>query len=192
MLRAPRLFAAVCRLPQREERGSRADTGVVTDLPHGPSGLSRATWTDADYQTMGWHDCRIHAISISEYDDETLSPPRMLLDLDYIVRWVEPAPGERHFTFWIAPATLVFEGARDIRGELGPLDWAMEIADIHRVDAADSHRETGWHIEGRNFDLHHRAAGYTQYLRLPPQHVPRPTLTVTRRSGISFAEQSFV
>jgi hypothetical protein len=162
----------------------------VIDLPHGPSGLSRATWTDADFAAMGWHDCRIHAVSISEYD-ETLPPARLLLDLDYIVRWVQPAPGERHFTFWIAPATLVFEGAWDISGRLGPLHEAMEIADIHRIGAADSGSGPAWHIEGQNFDLRLRAAGYTQYLRLPPQHVPRQMLMSSERSGISFAEQSF-
>jgi hypothetical protein len=56
-----------------------ADTDLVIDLPHGPSGLSRATWTDADFAAMGWHDCRIHAVRISEYD-ETLPPARLLLD----------------------------------------------------------------------------------------------------------------
>ncbi|MGX6608169.1 hypothetical protein ACWKSP_39515 [Micromonosporaceae bacterium Da 78-11] len=164
----------------------------MIDLPHGPSGLSQATWTDADFETMGWHDCRIHAVSIGEYDDQTLPPARLLLDLDYIVRWVQPARGERHFTFWIAPATLVFEGAWNISGQLGPLHEAMEIADIHRIDPADSRSEPKWHIEGQDFDLHLRAAGYTQYLRLPPQHVPRQKLTSAERSGISFSEHSFV
>jgi hypothetical protein len=67
----------------------------------------------------------------------------------------------------------------------------MEIADIHRIGAADSDSEPAWHIEGQNFDLRLRAAGYTQYLRLPPQHVPRQSLMSSERSGISFAEQSF-
>ena len=58
------------------------------------------------------------------------------LDLDYIVRWMEPTRSERYFTFWLSPATLVFEGAWDIKGQLGPLHEALEIADIHRLDAA--------------------------------------------------------
>lgn len=164
---------------------------MVIDLPHGPSGLSQATWTEADFATMGWHDCRIHAISIGEYDDDTLPPARMLLDLDYIVRWVSPAHGEKNFTFWIAPATLVFERAWNISGRLGPLHEVLEIADIHRLDAADHSTDPLWHVEGQNFDLHLRAAGYTQFVRLPPQHVPRQVLTSAERSGISFAEESF-
>ncbi|WP_343967083.1 hypothetical protein [Kribbella koreensis] len=71
----------------------------MTGLLHDPSGLSKATWTDADFSDMGWHDCRVHAVSIGEYEDDALPPARLLLDLDYIVRWVEPERSERHFTF---------------------------------------------------------------------------------------------
>jgi len=140
---------------------------------------------------MGWHDCRVHGLSVGEYDDETLPPARLLLDLDYIVRWVEPVHGERHFTFWISPATLVFERAWDISGRLGPLHEVMEIADIHRTEAADNDNEPAWHIEGQNFDLRLRAASYAQYLRLPPQLVPRQVLTSEERLGVSFAELPF-
>jgi hypothetical protein len=164
---------------------------LVISLPHGPSGLTKATWTDADFEDMGWHDCRIHAVSIGEYDDDTLPPARLLLDLDYIVRWVDPAPSRQHFTFWIAPATLVFEQAWDISGELGPLHELMEIADLHRLDPPDGKPDPLWHLEGQNFELRLRAPGYTQYLRRPPHHVPRQILTSPERDGLSFAERSF-
>ena len=36
-----------------------------------------------------------------------------------------------------------------------------------------------------------RAAGYTQFLRLPPQHVSRQVPTAAERLGTSFAEQPF-
>jgi hypothetical protein len=163
----------------------------VITLPHDPSGLSKATWTDADFPAMGWHDCRVHAVSIGEYEDDTLPPARLLLDLDYIVRWVEPERSKRPFTFWIAPATLVFELAWNVTGQLGPLHEVMEIADVHRLDPPDSNLEPLWHIEGQNFELRVRAPGYTQYLRMPPQHVPRQILTSAERGGISFAQQSF-
>ncbi len=159
--------------------------------PHHPSGLSKATWTDADFPDMGWHDCRVHAVSIGEYDDDTLPPARMLLDLDYIVRWVDPTERKSHYTFWIAPATLVFERAWNITGRLGPMHEAMEIADIHRLDPPDNNSEPLWHIEGQNFDFRLRAPGYVQYFRSPPQHVPRQVLTFSERTGISFDEQSF-
>jgi hypothetical protein len=97
------------------------------------------------------------------------------LDLDYIVRWVEPVQREEDFTFWIASATLVFDRAWNITGRLGPLPEVMEIADLHRPDPADSDPDPLWQIEGQNFDLRLRAPGHTQHLRLPPQHVRRQT-----------------
>jgi hypothetical protein len=66
----------------------------------------------------------------------------------------------------------------------------MESPMLHRLDQPDSHPHPLWHIEGKNFKLRLRAPGYTQYLRLPPQHVPQQTLTSAERTGISFAEQS--
>jgi hypothetical protein len=157
----------------------------VTD----PSGLSKAIWTDADFPQMGWHDCRIHALAFLEDDDPP--PGRLLLDLDYIVRWVEPARGEQHFTFWIAPATLVFDGAWDITGDLGPLHGSLEIADLHRLDPPDDSPDPMWHIEGQEFDLRLRAHGFRQYIRARPQHVDRQVLTMAERGGLSFAEQAF-
>jgi hypothetical protein len=67
----------------------------------------------------------------------------------------------------------------------------MEIADVHRLDSPDNNPEPLWHIEGQNFELRLRAPGYTQYLRLSPQQVPRQVLTSAERAGISFAEQPF-
>ncbi|NNJ62397.1 MAG: hypothetical protein HKP61_15940 [Dactylosporangium sp.] len=160
-------------------------------LPHGPSGLSKATWTDADFQDMGWHDCRVHAVSIGESEDDALPPARLLLDLDYIVRWVEPARSGIPLTFWVSPATLVFEPAWNIAARLGPLHDLMEIADLHRLDSPDRYPDPLWHIEGQSFELRLRAPGYTQYLRLPPHHVSRQVLTAAERAGISFAEQPF-
>jgi hypothetical protein len=163
----------------------------VIAMPHRPSGLSKATWTEADLTDMGWHDCRVHAVSVGEYEDDTLPPARLLLDLDYIVRWVEPAQRDSPFTFWITPATLVFEQAWNITGRLGPLHEVMEIADLHRLDPPDGNPDPLWHIEGQNFEMHLRAHGYIQYLRQPPQHVARQVLTMAQRGGVSFAEQSF-
>jgi len=159
---------------------------------HPPSGLSKAIWTDADFPVMGWHDCRIRAVSITECEDDTVPPARLLLDLDYIVRWVEPARPERHFTFWVAPATLVFEQAWDITGQFGPLHEFMEIADVHRLTSPDNQPDASWHIEGETFDVRLRAPGYRQYMRVPPQHVSQQVLTLAQRNGISFDEQPFV
>ncbi|MFB9689170.1 hypothetical protein [Amycolatopsis plumensis] len=151
--------------------------------------VSKAVWTDADFPQMGWHDSHIHALSVLEDDDPL--PGRLVLDLDYIVRWVDPARGEKHFTFWIAPATLVFDEAWDITGELGPLHGGLELSDLHRLAPPDDRPYPGWHLEGHEFDLRFRARGFRQYLRTPPQHVDRQVLTMAQRGGLSFAEQAF-
>jgi hypothetical protein len=163
----------------------------MTTVPHFPSGLSKATWTDADFADMGWHDSRVHAVSITEAVHETLTQLRVVLDLDYIVRWVEPERRPRYFTFWVAPATLLFERAWGIDGNLGPLDDGLEVAEIHRLGPPDDEADPLWHIEGHNFELRLRAAGYTQYIRLPPQHVPRQVLSLAERGGVSFAEKPY-
>lgn len=163
----------------------------MTTLPHRPSGLTKATWTDADVPDMGWHDCRVHAVSIGTYEDDTLPPARLLLDLDYIVRWVPPVEAGGPFTFWISPATLVFDRAWDIRGTLDPLHDLLEIDEVRRLDPPDDDPSPLWHIDGHNFELRLRAAGYLQYLRRPPRHVPYQLLTPSERGGITFAEQAF-
>lgn len=153
--------------------------------------MIKAVWTDEDFPVMGWHDCRIHAVAITEHEDDTVPAARLLLDLDYIVEWVEPARRQQHFTFRVAPATLVFEQVWDITGELGPLHECLEIADLHRLDPPDGKPYPAWHIEGQGFDLRFRATGYRQYLRTPPQHVSQQVLTQAQRGGLGFAEQGF-
>lgn len=152
--------------------------------------LEKATWTAADFEVMGWHDCRVHAVSIGVREDG-FPWQRVLLDLDYIVRWVDPAFARRHFTFWIAPATLVFDEAWDLKGELEPMNDLLEIADLHRLDPPDDRPDPLWHIEGQNFDLRLRAPGFTQYVRTPPVHSKGQYLTQPERGGLSFAERSY-
>ena len=55
------------------------------------SGLEKAVWTQDDFPVMGWHDATVHAIG---FDEDELWSERLLLDLDYIVEWIEPA-GDR-------------------------------------------------------------------------------------------------
>ncbi|TDD46491.1 hypothetical protein E1263_36435 [Kribbella antibiotica] len=157
---------------------------------HEPSGLEKYTWTEADFSLMGWHDAKVHAISVGENEDGQFPPGRLLLDLDYIVRWVDPVLPSPYFSFWIAPATLVFE-TWDIEGELEPAVNLLEIADLHRLDSPDHLPYLLWHIDGQNFDLRIRATGYTQYFRREPQHVSHQHLTMAQRGGLSFAEVSF-
>jgi hypothetical protein len=162
----------------------------MDELVHAASGLAKATWTDADFDAMGWHDCHVHAVSIGVREDG-FPWQRVLIDLDYIVRWVDPAFGRQHFTFWIAPSTLVFDEAWDISAELDPGNDLLEIADLHHLAPPDDKPDPLWHIEGQNFDLRLRAPSYTQYLRTVPIHSKHQYLTTSERGGLSFTETSF-
>jgi hypothetical protein len=75
---------------------------------HFESGLSKATWTDQDLDAMSWDSCQIHAFAVTDdegppddlppeefleqddLDDTAPSGLTLHLDLDYIVRRVEP------------------------------------------------------------------------------------------------------
>ncbi|WP_329333955.1 hypothetical protein OG866_11500 [Streptomyces sp. NBC_00663] len=162
---------------------------------HAESGLEKGVWSDADFERMGWHDVTIHALSV-ERTDAVL--PRLLFDLDYVVRWVHPTPPETYFSFWVAPATLVFEDVWDLEGDLDfsgqSLD--MEIDALHRLPPKDD-RPVGsevplWHIEGHAFDLRFRATGFRQFIRQPPRLGRRRVLGYAERGGASFAEMPFM
>jgi hypothetical protein len=155
--------------------------------------LARAVWTDADFEVMGWHDTAVHAIGFEE-DEESA---RLLLDIDYISRWIEPVPPSENYSFLIAPATLVFENAWNMEADLSTVNSVertlLVIDDLERGDPPDEkNRSLGlrpWTIHGHNFGLTVLAAGYRQHTRSVPVHVTNgQRLTAEQRGGISFAQ----
>ena len=155
------------------------------------SGLSKSVWSDADFEQMGWHDATIHGLYVQQTDAVL---PRLLLDLDYIVRWVHPLSPEKYFNFWVSPATLVFEDVWDLEGDLGfkGLSPDLEIDTVHRLTPDGDRQDLSlWHVEGHAFDLRFRASGYRQYFRRPPRLVSRYRLPPALRGGCSFDEIAF-
>lgn len=158
------------------------------------SGLSKSVWSDADFEEMGWHDTTIHALSVQQTDDVL---PRLVLDLDYLVRWVHPVRPATHFSFWVSPATLVFDDVFDLEGDLDftGLTVDLEIDGVHRLDPDDARPNFShmplWHIEGNAFELKFRASGFRQYLRQAPKLVSRQTLPLAERGGCAFTELGF-
>jgi hypothetical protein len=159
----------------------------VTDQP---ARLEKAVWSDADFDTMGWHDATIYAIAVLP-SGEFLS--RLVFDLDYIVAWVEPGFRRRTFRFWVAPATLVFDQAWELRGELQVLDHdqALELLHLHREPVEDRHGGYRWRLEGDGFDLSFRAPGYRQTFRRSPLLTDDQRLTLEQRGGVAFDEVPF-
>ena len=91
--------------------------------------LEKQIWIDKGFEQMGWHDCRIYKIFVSK---------DLELDIDYIFRWNEPELEGMPFTFWVAPATLVFKAIKNltIEPDITFAD-AIEIQDIERKQIND-------------------------------------------------------
>jgi hypothetical protein len=64
---------------------------------------------------MGWHDSFVHAFAFSRESFE------FVLDIDYVLQWDKPKDDE-YFSFWVAPATLVFWNGSELEIHLEPFD----------------------------------------------------------------------
>jgi hypothetical protein len=152
--------------------------------------LEKAIWTQSDFDTMGWHDATVHAIAFHE----DAADAELLLDIDYIVRWIGPEPPAEHFTFLVAPATIVFENVWTLEGELGAQRTLLQIQDIHRrAPQHDWDRNAGvhpWTIEGHDFELGFLASGFRQHFRARPVKSASQRLDLGERGGISFEQPS--
>jgi hypothetical protein len=151
--------------------------------------LEKAVWTDADFAQMGWHDATVHAIG---FDEDELWAERLLLDLDYIVDWIPPAPPD-NFTFLLAAATLVFEGVGTVEGELSPPRLLVEIDEIRCLEPINERDRAAnirpWVIDGHDFELRFEASGFRQHFRMRPVNAGKSQrLTLDQRGGLSFAQ----
>jgi hypothetical protein len=145
--------------------------------------LEKALWTDADFEQMGWHDSHIHAIAFR------LESFLLLLDIDYIFRWVEPAPKETHYKFWLSPCTLMFKNVYQLRISLEPLE-DVSIQDITR-SAPEQIKELGtanrYAVECNEGEITFRPTGYEQFIHRLPTLVSSQRFTEEERGGFSFA-----
>ena len=175
---------------------------------HPESGLTKATWTDQDLDAMSWDFCQIHALAVTddegppddltpeeflEQDDlDDTAPPALALhlDLDYIVRRVEPPGPLRGAEFWVSPATLVFSSVWSVAGDLRSVCRPLQTRSLCRLGPETPRDATAWHLAGRDFDLKFKAWDFTLYLRRPPRRGHR-LLRMADRGGISFEARSF-
>ena len=78
--------------------------------------MSSHTLTDADFDRMSWHDNHVHGLRIvgAEVADHfVLKSGELVLDLDYIVEWVNLS--EERLQFRIQPSTLRFLEVSSLR-----------------------------------------------------------------------------
>ena len=132
--------------------------------------LEKWLWTESDFEIMGWHDARVYAIAFSPKKFE------IAFDIDYIFQWVHPKQNETYFSFWVSPATLVFDNVYDVEFDIGSYNGGLEIDAIKResvgaprnAQAIGKNEEWIWTIECQEGEIKFRSAGYKQYIRAKP------------------------
>lgn len=117
--------------------------------------LEKRVWTDGDFDVMGWHDSTVYWMHLDE---------DLVLDIDYILEWVEPDI-LGHFSFIVAPATLVFKQPQRISFGIDGKKCGIEISEIKR-EITDI--GTFWTIDTVEGEFSFYSEGYVQYFRQEP------------------------
>ena len=132
--------------------------------------LKKKIWTDQDFENMGWHDSNIYKVRLTE---------DLELDIDYILQWNKPDLEGLPFTFWVAPATLVFKNINNLTLEFSTgFEDAFEIEDIEKDT-----NENQWTIITRQGDFQFTCDGFEQFIRQDPFFEFGQTISYSRRNG---------
>jgi hypothetical protein len=140
--------------------------------------LEKTIWSEADFERMGWHDSRVHALGFL--------PDRFefALDVDHTFQWIEPRSGETYFSLRVAPATLVF----DLQTSAG-----CEILDVARSEPRRirnaEYIEWLWKFECAEGEINFRATGFKQYIRSAPRLGNKQSLSLNERGRFSFSRE---
>ena len=115
-----------------------------------------------------------------------------LIDLDYIFSWVEPKAGETYFKFWVAPVTMVFENASDVKVNIESQQGSIEVAEFHRELLGPSPNgkftQYAYRFECQEGGISLEATGFKMHVRQAPSLLSSQSLEIGRRNGISFAK----
>ncbi len=134
--------------------------------------LEKKIWTEKDFGNMGWHDSQIYKFRLSE---------DLELDIDYILQWNKPDLEGLPFTFWVAPATLVFKRIKNLAFEFTTgFEDTFEIEDI---EAPTIENENKWIIITRQGDIEFNCDGFEQFIRQDPFFEFGQTISYSRRYG---------
>ena len=148
--------------------------------------IEKWVWTEADFDQMGWHDVQVYAVAFLPNTFE------LMLDIDYILEWIHPAPNETYFKFWVAPATLVFGNVYEVEMGLDEPDFELDAIERKEPREPKNAQHIGrdtewlWSLEAHRGGMSFRSVGYKQYIRRSPVLSQLQTLEMGARGGISF------
>jgi hypothetical protein len=149
--------------------------------------LKKLIWNENDFEQMGWHDNKIYALAFKDEDFE------FVLDIDYILKWVQPEKNDTQFKFWVVPATLVFRNVWDLNINLES-NVKLEIQDLFRENPhppknakhIEESTEYDWRIETHSGEITFKSVGFKLYFRKSPVLLDSTKIRLKERGGISF------
>ncbi|MBX3267151.1 MAG: hypothetical protein KF831_10625 [Acidobacteria bacterium] len=146
-------------------------------------------WTEEDFGQMGWHDNTLYAIAIlpDKY--------QLMLDIDYIFRWIDPLESGSFFTFLLSPSTLIFENVHGLSIDISEPFRPIQIQSIERfnpkpppnADQIIRNTEWEWTIDLEVGVIRFESVGYKQYTRETPAIFSSQSIDFEKRGGISFS-----
>jgi hypothetical protein len=144
-------------------------------------------WTESDFEQMNWHDVTIHGMAFNSPKYE------LLIDLDYLFKWIEPQPPSNYYSYIIASATLVFKNVWNFKCDF-TTNLNPTISTVSRENEGVP-RNAGhiaeqvewiWVIELFEGEITFNSAGFTQYTRKKPEQFAKQAFSFEQRNGICF------
>ena len=149
--------------------------------------LEKPVWTQEDFEKMGWHDAKVWGMLANTEEWE------LLIDLDYIFKWVHPTGDEKYFKFWVAPVTMVFENAYDVKSNIESQQGEIEVADLHmenpRKTKNGKFTEYTFRFECQEGKITLTATGYKMYVRQKPKLLQGQSIGFAERGGVNFGRE---
>jgi len=150
--------------------------------------IKKQVWTDADFDNMSWHNCRVYAIA---FRPETFE---LSFDIDYVFTTITEST---KYSFWLSPATLVFWNVRDYEFSISSGNADLEISSIKRtaIGAPINQKyiqrdiEWLWNIEFWEGQLSLKSVGFNQYIRRPAILSGDYRLTLEERGETNFSRK---
>ncbi|WP_196138288.1 hypothetical protein [Aliikangiella sp. G2MR2-5] len=126
----------------------------------------KETWSDSDFENMGWHDCRLYDLA---FPDENFE---LKLDIDYIFEWLKDNKGDVS-GFLVSPCELVFENVSAFKVDVDFNDsMFLFIENIMRFNErlTPNKKMTMWDfkIECEHGYISFSATGFKQKIMKPP------------------------
>jgi hypothetical protein len=180
------LFHQLEKTPRNSTKPDELLRLATTPVDVEPYALEKLIMTDREFEEMDWHDVQIHAIGLAnEFPRRT----ELLMDLDYILRWVNPLPPREYFSYWLSPATLVFENVFKLDLNMQSEQLECQIDQINREPKVTRNGAVTslWTLKLHQGEITFWSTGYTQYFRRHPVLHHKQHFIRDERGGLSFS-----